>query len=47
MLLPEALATGGSVALLLHLVKRAFGGIAGLLAAPEFGRRLLRKRRFK
>jgi hypothetical protein len=32
-LLPEALATIGSVALLYHLVKRAFGGVAGLLAA--------------
>jgi 4-amino-4-deoxy-L-arabinose transferase-like glycosyltransferase len=30
-LLPEALATIGSVALLYHLVKRAFGGVAGLL----------------
>ncbi|MBV9578139.1 MAG: glycosyltransferase family 39 protein [Chloroflexi bacterium] len=32
-LLPEALATIGSVALVFHLVKRAFGGVAGLLAA--------------
>src|SRR5947209_13279353 len=31
-LLPEALATVGSVALVYHLVKRAFGGVAGLLA---------------
>jgi 4-amino-4-deoxy-L-arabinose transferase-like glycosyltransferase len=32
-LLPEALATVGSVALIYHLVKRAFGGVAGVLAA--------------
>jgi 4-amino-4-deoxy-L-arabinose transferase-like glycosyltransferase len=32
-LLPEAVATIGSVALLYHLVKRAFGSVAGLLAA--------------
>src|SRR5262249_1963150 len=32
-LLPEALATTGSVALLAYLVKRAFGSAAGLLAA--------------
>ena len=32
-MLPEALATVGSVALLYHLVNRAFGGGAGLLAA--------------
>ncbi len=32
-LLPEALATVGSVALVYHLVKRTFGGVVGLLAA--------------
>jgi 4-amino-4-deoxy-L-arabinose transferase-like glycosyltransferase len=32
-LLPEALASVASVALLYHLIKRAFGGVAGLLAA--------------